>query len=63
MSKVLAPRCSSDSHEPSAGPDWRDVMTGAEETTGAGAAEMERDYFKESSNVIYLLKSCFKEDL
>lgn len=48
MSKELAPRCSSVSHGPSAGPDWREVMTGTEETTGAAAAEMEKDCFIKS---------------
>ncbi|TNN44453.1 hypothetical protein EYF80_045341 [Liparis tanakae] len=43
-SRALAPRCSSDSHEPTAGLDWRDVKTGAEETAGARAAEAEQRF-------------------
>lgn len=45
MSSAAAPRCSSVSHEPSDGPEWREVMTGTEETTGAAAADTEEDYF------------------
>lgn len=42
MSNAATPRCSSANQEPRAGPDWRDVRAGAEETGGAAAAGGQR---------------------